>query len=206
MCKHLFKITLIASLLLILLGTAGPPPAALAAGPPDERDATQEPDPAYLAAIQNTMAMVTDAQAQSLAAQYGLNIVNVTWEDTGRYNNSAVGPNISDMTIQVQQPDPASGGYGLALMPVIRYLNFEDLTGDVSPGQFYLLVGNETGQPLQRIALTEYLGNFRRYLNNPDSWAGQESSLLAERDSSVLVSAQAAFLPVPQRGRAEFNP
>lgn len=91
-------------------------------------------------------------------------------------------------------------------MPVIRYPNFEDLTGDVSPDQFYLLVGNETGQPLQRITLTEYLGNFRRYLNNPGSWAGQETSLLADRDSSVLVSAQVAFLPVPQQGQAQFNP
>jgi hypothetical protein len=207
MCKHLFKVTLIASLLLIILVTAGLPPAtAQAAEPPDGRDAIQEPDPAYLATIQNTTAMVTNEQAQSLAAQYGLNIVNVTWEDTGRYHNSAVGPNISDMTIQVQQPDPASDGYNLALMPVIRYPNFEDLTGDVSPDQFYLLVGNETGQPLQRVTLTEYLGNFRRYLTHPDSWAGQESSLLAERDSSVLVSAQAAFLPVPRQGQAEFNP
>jgi hypothetical protein len=30
--------------------------------------------------------------------------------------------------------------------------------------------------------------------------------LLAERDSHVLVSAQAAFLPIPQEGKAEFNP
>jgi hypothetical protein len=30
--------------------------------------------------------------------------------------------------------------------------------------------------------------------------------LLAERDSHVLVSAQAAFLPVPQQGLAQFNP
>ena len=29
---------------------------------------------------------------------------------------------------------------------------------------------------------------------------------MAERDSHVLVSAQAAFLPVPQAGKAEFNP
>lgn len=31
-------------------------------------------------------------------------------------------------------------------------------------------------------------------------------NLLAERDTHVLVSAQAAFLPVPQQGIAEFNP
>ncbi|MBE7551611.1 MAG: hypothetical protein HS126_11120 [Anaerolineales bacterium] len=194
--------TLIILLFLITLSTA----IAQASEPPHEGNTGPSEDPAYLAAIQNTAAMVTNEQAQSLAAQYGLNIVNVTWEDTGRYHNSAVGPNISDMTIQVQQPDPASGGYGLTLMPVIRYPNFEDLTGDVSPDHFYLLVGNETGQPLQRVTLIEYLGNFRRYLTHPDSWVGQETSLLAERDSHVLVSAQAAFLPVPQQGQAEFNP
>lgn len=194
--------TLITLFFLMILSTV----TAQASEPPYEGNTGPGDDPAYLAAIQNTAAMVTNEQAQGLAAQYGLNIVNVTWEDTGRYHNSAVGPNISDMTIQVQQPDPATGDYGLTLMPVIRYPNFEDLTGDVSPDHFYLLVGNETGQTLQRVSLTEYLGNFRRYLNNPDSWAGQESSLLAERDSSVLVSAQAAFLPVPQQGQAQFNP
>jgi hypothetical protein len=188
------------------MGTILPAAEALASGPPDERNATQGNDPTYLAAIQKTAAMVADSQAQSLAAEYGLNIINVTWEDTGRYYNSAVGPNISDVTIQVQHQDPASGGFGLTLMPVIRYPNFTDLTADVSLDQFFLLVGNETGQPLQRVSLREYLGNFRRYLNDPDSWAGQESSLLAERDTHVLVSAQAAFLPVPPQGQAEFNP
>ncbi|MBI1880817.1 MAG: hypothetical protein HYR94_21785 [Chloroflexi bacterium] len=207
MLKHSLRITAITLLLLITMGTAGlSTTAALAAGPPDERNPVQDNDPAYLAAIQNTTAMVTDEQAQNLAAQYGLNIVNLTWEDTGRYYNSSVGPNISDMTIQVQAPDPASGDFGLTLMPVIRYPNFEDLTGDVSPDQFYLLVGNETSQPLQRVSLRDYLGNIRRYLSDPNSWAGQETSLLAERDTHVLVSAQAAFLPVPQQGQAEFNP
>ena len=44
--------------------------------------------------------------ADRLAGKYGLNILNVTWEDTGRYQNSSVGPNISDVTIQVQHQDP----------------------------------------------------------------------------------------------------
>jgi hypothetical protein len=91
-------------------------------------------------------------------------------------------------------------------MPVIRYPNFSDLTADISPDDFYLLVGNERGEGLERITLTEYLRHFRRYLSDPDSWAGRDGSLLAARDSHVLVSAQAAFLPVPQQGIAEFNP
>ena len=45
------------------------------------------------------------------------------------------------------------------------------------------------------------------YLHEPDSWPGRTQSLLApERDSQVLVSAQACFLPIPQEGTATFNP
>lgn len=164
------------------------------------------PDPEYLGAITRTAAMVGDADAVRLASEYGLQVLNVTWEDTGRYYDSSVGPNISDMTIQVQHWDADRESYQLTLMPVIRYPNFSDLTADISPDDFYLMVGNEKGEELQRISLTEYLGNFRSYLSEPDSWTGREASLLAERDSHVLVSAQAAFLPVPQQGLAEFNP
>jgi hypothetical protein len=164
------------------------------------------PDPAYLQAIELTAQMVQDQQALRLAAQYGLDIVNVTWEDTGRFYGSSVGPNISDVTIQVQHQDPQTGDYALNLMPVIRYPNFSDLTADISPDRFYLRVGNEQSGELRTVTLREYLGNFRRYLTEPDSWVGRERSLLADRDSHVLVSAQAAFLPVPQQAIAEFNP
>ena len=68
------------------------------------------------------------------------------------------------------------------------------------------MVGNEKGNDLRRVSLREYLGNIRRYLGDSDSWAGDGTSLLAERDSHVLVSAQAAFLPIPLEGKAEFNP
>ena len=163
-------------------------------------------DPEYLQAIENTAAMVWDQNAQNLASQYELNILNVTWEDTGRYKNSSVGPNISDVTIQVQHQDPTNGQYQLTLMPVIRYPNFSDLTADIPLDRFYLLVGNQQGDDLQKVTLKDYLGNFRQYLFEPGSWAGRNDSLFAQRDSHVLVSAQAAFLPVPQEGKAEFNP
>ena len=150
--------------------------------------------------------MAYDREAQSLANQYDLDVLNVTWEDTGRYNNSAVGPNISDMTIQVQQQNPMTGDYTLNLMPVIRHPNFTDRTADIPIDRFYVPVGNERGDDLQSVSLEELLGNLRRYLSEPDSWAGRENSLLADRDTHVLVSAQACFLPVPQQGMAEFNP
>jgi hypothetical protein len=172
----------------------------------DDRETVVPGDPDYIQAIENTAAMVWNENAIALASQYGLNILNVTWEDTGRYYDSAVGPNISDVTIQVQHQDPSTREPRLTLMPVIRYPNFSDLTADVSLDKFYLLIGNEDGGSLHKVTLREYLGDIRRYLSEPGSWRGRESSLLAERDSHVLVSAQAAFLPVPQEGVAEFNP
>jgi hypothetical protein len=186
--------------------TSYPKSVADSAWQPAEQQGPRDDDLDYAETIRRTANMVWDTQAQALAQKHGLHIVNVTWEDTGRYYNSSVGPNISDMTIQVQQMDPLSEQYQLTLMPVIRYPNFSDMTADISPDQFFLLVGNEKGTDLHKISLREYLGNFRNYLHDQSSWAGRESSLLNERDSYVLVSAQAAFLPVPKRGKAEFNP
>ncbi|NEQ51522.1 MAG: hypothetical protein F6K11_15495 [Leptolyngbya sp. SIO3F4] len=160
----------------------------------------------YRQVIERTRSMIHDPSSQTLADRWGLDILDVTWEDTGRYDNSAVGPNISDMTIQVQQKDPVSGEYSLHLMPVIRYPNFADLTGDVPIDQFYVLTGNENGTDLGRVSLKDVLGDLRNYLSEPDSWQGTEKSLLAARDSHVLVSAQAAFLPIPQGDEAKFNP
>ncbi|MEO0870178.1 MAG: hypothetical protein AAFY17_17460, partial [Cyanobacteria bacterium J06642_11] len=160
----------------------------------------------YRQVIERTRSMIYDQSSQTLADRWGLDIVDVTWEDTGRYDNSAVGPNISDMTIQVQQQHPDTGDYSLHLMPVIRYPNFSDITGDVPLDQFYVLTGNEKGDELTRVSLEDVLGDLRSYLNQPDSWKGSQQSLLAERDSHVLVSAQAAFLPIPQGDQATFNP
>jgi hypothetical protein len=134
-------------------------------------------------------------------------VLNVTWEDTGRFYGSSVGPNISDMTIQVQQQNPDSGDYQLHLMPVIRHPNFADLSADIPLDDFFVLVGNEQGEDLRRVPLDEVLGDLRGYLHEPDSWPGRVRSLLApRRDSHVLVSAQACFLPIPQDGLATFNP
>ena len=162
--------------------------------------------PYYVEAIRQTAGMVWDQEALALAQSQALDLINLTWEDTGRYYNSAVGPNISDMTIQVQYCDPETRQYQLTLMPVIRYPNFADLTADISADDFFLLIGNEKGNGLERVSLSEYMRHFRRYLSDPDSWTGSEDSLLAGRDTHVLVSAQAAFLPVPEEGEATFNP
>jgi hypothetical protein len=161
---------------------------------------------AYRQVIEKTSGMVCNQTIQQLVRKYGLNILNVTWEDTGRFKGSCVGPNISDMTIQVNHVYPGTDQYSPTYMPVIRYDNFSDKTADISPDKFYLLVGNENGHSMKAITLKEFLKDITKYLHNPRGWKNQNSSLLAQRDTHVLVSAQACFLPVPKHGKAKFNP
>lgn len=152
------------------------------------------------AVVERVMRMPTDDNVKRLAEAHGLGVMSVTWEDTGRYKNSAVGPNITDMTIQVEV-----GSRGQC-MPVIRHPNFADKSGDIDPSKFYLLVGNEKkGQLLKRITLKEFLSDITQYLSLPDK-GSIKGSLLADRDTHVLTSAQACFLPVPAQDKAEFTP
>ncbi|MFX8668633.1 hypothetical protein ABTM51_21035, partial [Acinetobacter baumannii] len=81
----------------------------------------------------------------------------------GRYKDSSVGPNISDMTIQVDAPNGRP-----RLMPVFRMPNFSDVTGDVDPQDITLVVGNPRGRGLQRVALDEYLADFDRFITGRD--------------------------------------
>jgi hypothetical protein len=171
-----------------------------------ERQQALQQQPSYQQVIEETAAMVSNSEAQALARQHGLEILNLTWEDTGRYKNSAVGPNISDMTIQVQHRANETEDYQVHLMPVIRYPNFSDQTADARLDNFALKIGNQKGASLQRVPLRDVLKNLRPYLSQPGSWKGAQKSLLAERDTHVLVSAQASFLPIPKAGKAEFNP
>lgn len=161
--------------------------------------------PEYEQAIARTAGMVGDGAARALAERYGFDVLNVTWEDTGRYKGSSVGPNISDMTIQVGRRD-ASGQFRVTAMPVIRFPNFSDKTADIDPREFTLLVGNEAGRRLTRVSLYEFLATPDRFLTRPDSWRSRTRTLLAPRDEKVLVSAQACFLPIPKQGIATFNP
>jgi hypothetical protein len=179
-------------------------PEAASGGPDAEARAAFE---RYREVISRTAGMVHDAEAVALARKCELSVLNITWEDAGRYKHSAVGPNISDMTIQVQQLHPDGGQSSLTCMPVIRFPNFTDKTADVPIRKLQVLVGNEKkGEPLRAITLEQYLGNVRKYLSRPGSWKGDWTYLLAQRDTHVLVSAQACFLPVPKQGLAEFNP
>lgn len=165
---------------------------------------THNTDSRHAEVIARTAQMVHAKDARALAKKHGLDILDLTWEDTGRYKGSCVGPNISDMTIQVSQH--TDHGQVITCMPVIRFPNFSDKTADISIDDVFLRVGNEQDKPLTRVSLRDYLRDLRAHLSEPSSWKGKETSLLAPREKDVLVSAQACFLPVPTSGKAEFNP
>lgn len=152
--------------------------------------------------------MAGDERAGAMAKALGLDILDLTWEDTGRYKDSAVGPNISDMTIQVAR-DHGDGELVVSSMPVIRFPNFSDRSCDLDPRSITLLTGNHNGSALVRTSLRTLLAQPLDFLTNPDSWKpspGRPRTLLAARDTKVLVSAQACFLPIPKSGEATFNP
>ncbi|PKL44901.1 MAG: hypothetical protein CVV42_19240, partial [Candidatus Riflebacteria bacterium HGW-Riflebacteria-2] len=161
-------------------------------------------DSDYEAVVKKVAGMTRDQQARELAQKYNLDIINITWEDTARDLGSSMGPNISDMTIQVHHG--SKNNRQMTCMPVIRFPNFTDKTADIPLGKLYARVGNEKGQELKTIPLGALLEDPRPLMSNPSSWPGEGNMLLAQRDSHVLVSAQACFLPIPKGDEATFNP
>ena len=161
---------------------------------------------AYERVVEKVEAMTSDPNVTSAASRRGLGVMSVMWEDTGRSVGSSVGPNISDLTLQVRFDD-AAGRSRSALMPVIRFPNFSDRTGDVSADKFFVRVGNERGGkgPLRTVALSDVLKDIKSFASMPDSILGS-GDMTASRDTHYLVSAQAVFLPIPKQGKAQFNP
>jgi hypothetical protein len=151
--------------------------------------------------VADVAGMTSDRQARTLFRARGLDVLDLTWEDTARDKGSAFGPNISDLTIQVLD---GRGGGTAGCMPVVRYPNFADRSADVPLERISVLVGNERGGGLRPERLRTYLENFGTYQHAPTGWIA--GGLLASRDSHVLTSAQACFLPVPRGGEARFAP
>ena len=92
-------------------------------------------------------------------------------------------------------------------MPVIRFPNFTDRTGDIPADRFFVRVGNEhAGQRRSRsVPLTDVLKNLKAFASLPSSIRGS-GNLLAPRDTHFLVSAQAVFLPIPEEGQGRVQP
>lgn len=130
--------------------------------------ATAAASPGYDAVVTGVASMVSDPEARRLAAAHGLDLLNVTWEDTGRWQGSSVGPNISDVTIEVVSED--GGWRKLALMPVLRFPNFTDRTADVRLDRIFLRVGNERRHGgVEVVSLRDVLAEPARFLS-PVSW------------------------------------
>ena len=151
--------------------------------------------------IEQVEQMVRSPQAQKLARENGLSLVNVTWEDTGRYQSSSWGPNISDMTIGVRDSQGR-----LHPMPVFRFDNYNDKTVDLQSDNIWVRTGNERGATLKTTRLTDILGDVQRYLSRPQEFRATSDDLTAPRDSHYLVSAQACFLPISTSGKSTFTP
>ncbi|MBX3186381.1 MAG: hypothetical protein KF819_05165 [Labilithrix sp.] len=158
----------------------------------------------YARTIAKVANMVSDGDLTRRVQRRQLALVNVAWEDTGRAQGSALGPNISDLTLQVRRRDE-NGQFQQSIMPVIRPPNFVDRTGDIPADRFFIRVGNEEGKSLRTLALTDVLKNLKAFASKPDSILG-DGNLFAPRDTHFLVSAQAVFLPIPKSGKASFNP
>lgn len=126
---------------------------------------------------------------KSLTHSYGLDVMNVTWEDCARNKNSSWGPNISDMTLCVNN----------TRMPVIRKPNMADLTTDIDIEKFSVIVGNESSKNLSKISLKEYLENISKYTGN-----NNVSNMYLPRDNKILTSSQVCILPL-HNGEVEFN-
>lgn len=115
--------------------------------------------------------------------RHSLNVGFVKWEDTARTKGSVWGPNISDVTLDVEDES----------FPIIGTQNFRDPTFDWPIERFSVNVGNEKedGTTLTRISLKEYLENIGSYIDSE-----VVGSMFLERDSHILTSAQCCILPL----------
>jgi hypothetical protein len=153
--------------------------------PPINVPRTTVPVPSFADVIARVENMPNDQSLLNRARRYGLDVVNLTWEDTGRYEGSSVGPNISDLTLQVREPLGA-GQDRTHLLPVVRYPNYSDKTGDIAMNKIWIKVGNQSNRSTPvAVPLSEVLSNMRAYLSNPSSLSGN-GNFLAKRDSHVL--------------------
>ncbi|MBK9071903.1 MAG: hypothetical protein IPL79_13010 [Myxococcales bacterium] len=179
------------------------------------------PQPSHIEVARRVAGMVNDGALAGFVSKHGLGMINVLWEDTGRWEGSSVGPNISDVTIEVEAEAPHGpariGVPGASkqgtrterfLMPVMRAPNFTDKTADIKMDDIMIPVGNQrSGAPQTAVTLREFLRDPGAYMSMPAVGKIKGGSLFAaERDSHVLVSAQHTFLPVPKSGKATFYP
>ena len=105
------------------------------------------------------------------------------------------------MTLQVNE----------SCMPVMREPNYTDKTWDVAIEKIPIVVGNQTSNPdehLQTISLKDYLKHFSDFMSN-DVYRNNNTKInllrSGNKDSHVIMSSQACFLPIQQGQETKFN-
>jgi hypothetical protein len=168
---------------------------------------------AYKACVKTVTEMAHyDSDARRLAAKHGLDIVYITWEDTGRSLGSSVGRNITDFNLAVEVKDAVSGKVETHRTPILRHPNFTDKSADIKSKDFKINVGNATASPLKAMTLEAVLKEPWKLMSDPAKWplkkGGKNQGLFVPGiDDKALLSAQAAFLPVTKEGgRATYTP
>jgi hypothetical protein len=159
-------------------------------------------DPNYIQLARAMANLDTDANVGQILRQAGLVAVRTSWSDTGRSHFSSSGSNISDVRLNALVQE--RGRIVPIPQPIIRLPNFEDKTVDVNLNEIFIPVGNAWGADTFAVSLRDFIDGLPGFL----SWRETitSGSLLADRDSQVLVSAQASVMPVPREGQADFVP
>jgi uncharacterized membrane protein YgcG len=162
--------------------------------------------PTYLDVITRVCSMPRDRRVIDLARDQGLAVTSVAWEDAGRASGSSVGPNISDVTLEVYE-DATDRRRQPHLLPVIRHPNFRDVTADVPADRFAIRVGN-AGSPrtLRTVPLAQVIASLSGYLSDRMSVFSERDDFSDPRDTHYLVSAQFVFVPLTESGVATFTP
>ncbi|MBX7192945.1 MAG: hypothetical protein K1X94_12845 [Sandaracinaceae bacterium] len=194
--------------------SAGSSALAVPTTPPVPSPVPEVSPPSLHDAIRQVVRMPADRALNRAARSHRMRIQSLSWEDTGRYAGSSVGPNISDLTLEVfERLPPTRSGRARQrtyLLPVLRYPNFTDRTADVPADRFWVRVGNQRAgaapTDLSPVPLTEVLSHLRTYLSDPDSLRSASDDFTAPRDTHYLVSAQHVFVPLPDGVRVEWAP
>jgi hypothetical protein len=140
--------------------------------------------------ISSVRSIPNDSATVKLFARNNLTIGYVKWEDTARDKKSCLGPNISDVTLDVDNKS----------FPIIGTKNYSDPTFDMGIDKFSVNVGNEKKSgSIKNIPFKEYLQNLDQYIA-----AKITGSMFRFRDSMIVTSAQSCILPL-QDDKITFN-
>ena len=136
---------------------------------------------------------------KTLFESHNMYMMCTQWCDVDRSYGSCWGPNITDMTLKRKDDN--------ALLPVIRFDNFNDTVYTLSARRIAIVVGNEElNSPLRSIFLSDYLQNFGALVPSLENSNLSVFDHTMDEEKGVVVRVQAVPLPVDSNGECEFIP